>query len=251
MDKDYFSNQAKAYKTFRPLYPASLFEYLRGALNEPALVLDCATGSGQAALGIAGPGISIVGLDLSFEQLRNAPRKKNIDWLQGSAKSLPLKNNSFDLVIVAQALHWFAFDEFYSEINRVLKPGARFAAWTYSLLAVCHQLGPALEQVIRWFYHDVVGDFWPPERRWVDDEYRTIPFPFAVIDTPDFFIDLSWNRDALIGYVSSWSAVQLYEKAHAKSPIPLLVRHLADVWPNPKHRVSISWPLALRLGINE
>ena len=251
MNKDYFSNQALAYKTFRPHYPVALFDFLRGQLDGPAVILDCATGNGQAAIGLADKNIHVIGTDISISQLVNAPNHAEVGWLQARVEQLPIKTQSIDLITIAQALHWFDFELFYKEAHRILKPQGLIAAWTYSLLAVCPKLGQPIEQVIRWFYHEVVGKYWPAERRWVDDEYRSIMFPFTEIATPEFAIEISWDRDALIGYISSWSAVQLYESTVGESPMPLLESRLTDIWPAPDHTVSFSWPLSLRIGCNQ
>ena len=248
MQKDYFSAQAQQYKQFRPHYPAALYDFLHTGLPPKASILDCATGNGQAALGLAGTNCQLVGLDLSIEQLAKAPRTANCLWVQSTVEALPIASHSMDLVTVAQALHWFDFDKFYPEVRRVLTPKGRIAVWTYSLLAACPQFPPPIEDVVRWFYHDVVGEYWPPERRWVDDEYQNIPFPFAEVPVPDFNIDVRWLRQELIGYISSWSAVQLCVTNTGKNPLPALESRLDAVWPGENYELVFSWPLSVRVG---
>ena len=51
--KDYFSERAELYAAYRPLYPDTLFEFLAGLTPEHRAVLDCGTGNGQAAVGLA------------------------------------------------------------------------------------------------------------------------------------------------------------------------------------------------------
>ena len=246
--KDYFSTQAEAYKKFRPHYPAALYEYLLNGVSRDSFILDCATGNGQAASGLARGGAHVVGIDLSLEQLSNAPRDNNFSWIQTTAETLPIADSSIDLIIVAQALHWFDFENFYAEVKRVMRPGGRIAVWTYSLLAACTQFESPIEEVIRWFYHDVVGSYWPAERAWVDDEYRSIPFPFKETAVPAFAIDLSWDRQDLVGYISSWSAVQLYASRNGESPMPLLEKRLDTIWPYDGYQIRFAWPLSVRVG---
>ena len=246
--KDYFSTQAREYKKFRPDYPATLYDFLQADLAENPIILDCATGNGQAAMGFAHENSRVLGIDLSFEQLSNASRKSNCLWLQSTVEALPIATAAIDLVCVAQALHWFNFEKFYPEVKRVLKPEGRIAVWTYSLLAACVQFEAPIENVVRWFYHDVVGDYWPPERRWVDDEYRSIPFPFEEIRTPSFAIEMSWDKSDLLGYISSWSAVQLYANQMGDNPMPLLEERLNSVWPEENYQIRFSWPLSVRVG---
>jgi SAM-dependent methyltransferase len=148
-------------------------------------------------------------------------------------------------------LHWFDFDRFYAEARRVLKPGGRIAVWTYSFLSVSAQLGPDIDAAVRWYYHDVVGPYWPPERRWVDDEYRTIPFPFRPLDLPSLTIDVNWRLDALLGYLASWSATQRYRDATGQDPMPSLRQRLLPLWGRADAERRLSWPLSIRFGVIE
>lgn len=248
MDKDYFSTQSDAYRSFRPHYPTDLFQFLLTDLGARARVLDCATGNGQAATKLTTKDNMVIASDISLAQMSKAPEASGVHWVQASAERLPIPDNTIRLVTVAQALHWFEFDKFYPEVKRVLVPGGTIAAWTYSLLAICDQFGAEVANVIRWFYRDVVGEYWPPERRWVDDEYRSIPFPFEELETPTFEINLTWDRSALLGYVSSWSAVQLYRQATAQDPMVLLESTLSKAWPDASSVKNIAWPLSLRVG---
>lgn len=248
MQKDYFSTQSAAYKSFRPLYPDKLFEYLCSHLNPSSVVWDCATGNGQAALALKNRVSTVVASDQSAAQLGNAPRRAGVYYLKAFAEDMPLRDQSIDLITVAQALHWFDFDRFYAEVLRVLKPNGLIAVWTYSFLSVSPQLGAAIDAVIKSFYHDVVGPFWPPERRMVDEQYRSIAFPFDEEQTPNFSIDVEWDLNATLGYMGSWSAVQQYIKAEQHDPIPQLTEQLRSVWGDPALRRQLNWSLGLRVG---
>lgn len=248
MAKDYFSAQSGAYRQFRPGYPASLFEFLLGALPAHACIWDCATGNGQAAVAIGAHAATVVATDQSRAQLAHATEAAGVHYVEALAEATPLRTGSIDLVTVAQALHWFDFEPFYGEVRRVLKPGGLFAAWTYSFLSVSAQLGADIDRAIRAFYHDVIGPYWPPERRWVDERYRSIPFPFESMPTPAYTIEVAWNLEALLGYVSSWSAVQRYKDDRGRDPVPLLRARLAPLWEDPAVEQRLEWPLDLRLG---
>ena len=248
MQKDYFSAQAQQYQRYRPHYPPALYEFLLAGVPEGACILDCATGNGQAAAGLVEHANKLIGLDLSIEQLAKATRAENCLWIQSTVETLPIASHSIDLVTVAQALHWFDFEKFYPEVKRVLAPNGRIAVWTYSLLAACPQFPTPIEQAVRWFYHEVVGEFWPPERRWVDDEYQSIPFPFDEISVPAFNIDVCWRRQELVGYVSSWSAVQLYVASTGKNPLTALETRLDKIWPSENYQLQFAWPLSVRVG---
>src|SRR3989449_1612964 len=78
--------------------------------------------------------------------------------------------------------------------------------------------GADLDAVIRPFYRDVVGSYWPPERRHVDDGYRSLSFPFAELDAPPLEIRLDWRLEDLVGYIGTWSAVWALEQAEGPGP---------------------------------
>ena len=248
MDKDYFSGQAVDYQKYRPGYPAALYEFLTSCVPAAPVVWDCATGNGQAALPLSAMSAHIVASDHSTAQLAEAPSAAGVSYVCARAEDMPLPNTCVGLVTVAQALHWFDFERFYAEVFRVLKPGGVVAAWTYSFLTVTPQLGTEADAAIRWFYHEVIGPWWPPERRWVDEQYQTIPFPFEPITPPELYIDVEWDLAAVMGYLSSWSAVALYRQHHHGDPLALLSERLEKSWGRPTLRRRLRWPLSLRVG---
>jgi SAM-dependent methyltransferase len=248
MNTDYFSAQADRYVAFRPHYPDALFDALCRELPAAALAWDCATGNGQAAVMLGRRVARVIGSDRSAAQLRHAIAQAHVHYVQACAEAMPLRAHSVDLITIAQALHWFDFARFHAEAARVLKPGGIIAAWTYSFLSVIPQLGGDIERVLRRFYHDVVGPHWPAERRWVDEGYRTIPFPWPAIDIGAFTIDVAWNLASVVGYVSSWSATQRYITATGTDPLPMLARELAEAWGTPETTRRLQWPLSIRAG---
>ena len=247
MQKDYFSRQSESYLRFRPTYPKALFKWLTRDLKEGSLIWDCATGNGQAAISF-GKEFKVIATDQSRSQLNLHLSSENILYVQAPAEVSPFPAASISLITVAQALHWFNFDLFFDEVERVLKPRGVIAAWTYSFLTASPQLGVDIDNCVREFYQDVVGPYWPPERTWVDKLYETIPFPFLQLPSPTFEIEVFWNLDHLIGYVSSWSAVGEYKKAGFSDPIPLLRTRLNSVWGKRNKVRQMRWVLGLRVG---
>lgn len=161
-----------------------------------------------------------------------------------TAEASALATRSVDLVTVAQALHWLEHDGFYSEVRRVTVPGGFLAAWSYG---ACHA-GADIEPLLREFEHGEVGPYWHPNRRWVDEGYRTIPFPFPELDAPDLRLRVRWNLRQLGLYVSSWSAVVAYRRERNEDPVPRLLDRLAHHWGAPDAARDVEWPLALRVG---
>ncbi|MGI9246266.1 MAG: SAM-dependent methyltransferase, partial [Steroidobacteraceae bacterium] len=140
--------------------------------------------------------------------------------------------------------HWFDFDPFYAECRRVLRPGGVVAAWTYTVF----RAGGAIDAIVDRFYHGKVGPWWPPEREFVQQQYRTIPFPFAEIAAPTFVLETDWTLAQVLGYFASWSSVQRYKDRHAgEDPVIEVERALRAAWPA-AGTVRLEWPLYLRLG---
>ena len=69
---DYFSDHAHRYEAYRPTYPDSLFAYLASLVPAHDLAWDCATGNGQAALGLTPHFRTIIATDASPGQIAQA-----------------------------------------------------------------------------------------------------------------------------------------------------------------------------------
>lgn len=242
--KDHFSAQATDYARFRPDYPAGLFAWLAGIAPMRDTAWDCGTGSGQAAVGLAAHFRHVIATDPSRRQLDHAEPHPRVEYRQASAEVSHLDTASVDLVTVAQAIHWFDLERFFSEARRVLKPGGVIAAWTYTLLDV----EAGVDELIADYYKNIVGPYWPPERKLVDDRYRSLPFPFEPIKAPAFEIRTEWSRDDLLGYLGTWSATQAYQKANGIDPLAEFRRQLVPLWPDPATIKTLRWPLHLRAG---
>lgn len=243
MASDHFSAQSAEYAQFRPHYPPELFDWLAEQVKSRAAAWDCACGSGQATRELAARFDQVIGTDLSAAQIQHAPALPNVMWRVTRAEESGLPDGSMDLVTVAQALHWFDLPRFWAEALRVLKAGGVVAVWSYGVF----QIGePEIERLCAHFYEHVVGEFWPPERRIVEAGYATLDFPFAEIAAPAFEMEVEWSLDALLGYLSSWSATTRYAQHHGHSPIPELRRELEPLWEN--ERLVVRWPLSMRVG---
>lgn len=119
--KDLFSDQADQYAKYRPSYPIEFYEYLNSILPIKNTAWDCGTGNGQVAIELAKTFIKVYATDISHSQLENAIKADNIEYSVQAAESSLFENNHFDLIIVAQAIHWFNFEEFYQEVKRTAK----------------------------------------------------------------------------------------------------------------------------------
>jgi hypothetical protein len=240
--KDNFSSQADLYARHRPHYPSSLFEFILSHVTHHHAAWDCATGNGQTAAALAPHFEKVYATDISQQQLERATQLPNIVYSRQPAEKTDFPDNSFDLVTVSQALHWLRFEEFYSELKRVAKDGSIFAAWTYSLLSIRPDIDKHLDE----FYKIKLKGYWDKERRYVDEQYLTVPFPFEEIISPRFFINLEWSIRDLEGYIGSWSAVQKFIKANNYDPVKELMKPLQVIWGEEIRRVN--FPLYMRIG---
>ena len=128
--RDHFSSVASRYAVFRPQYPEALFDWLASIAPHRDLAWDCACGSGQASRPLAKRFEQVIASDASLTQISAAPDTDSLCFVVAPAEKSPIGNEIVDLVTVAQALHWFACDDFFAEVRRVARPGAVFAAWT-------------------------------------------------------------------------------------------------------------------------
>ena len=241
--QDHFSAVSSQYAASRPTYPQALYAWLAAVVPARERVWDCACGSGQAAADLVQYFSRVVATDLSAQQLREAVPHPRIDYEVALAESSGLPAASFDLVTVAQALHWFQHERFYAEVRRVLRPGGVLAAWCYGKGAIDHA---PVDAVLQDFYHNVVGPYWTPERKLVEAGYRSLPFPQPELAAPQLTMALDWSLAALIGYARSWSATALYIKALGSDPVTDFANRLLAVWGDPAARHRIRWPLSVR-----
>ena len=244
---DHFSGHADEYARYRPDYPATLFEWLAGIGPATALAWDCACGNGQAAVALSEYFDQVVATDASETQIQNAVPHSRIQYRVATAENSGLETDSVDLITVAQALHWFDLDAFYPEARRVLKPGGVLAVWSYGLA----NIEPDVDRVVYRLYQEIVGPYWPMERRLVESGYKNLPFPFHEITAKEIAMEATWNLDDLLGYLRTWSAVKRYIKDRGDDPVSLVEGELASAWGNADKTLGIRWPLNLRVGTND
>lgn len=242
--KDHFSGHADLYRTARPHYPAALFDWIANEAPSRACAWDAGCGNGQASVALAQRFGHVVATDPSAQQIGNAEARSNIDYRIERAERTTLADDCADAVIVAQALHWFDLPAFVSEVQRVAKPGALFAAWCYAGCSVT----PAVDAVIAELYDATLGAHWPPERRLVDEGYASFDLPFTALTPPAFELQADWNVEQLLAYLSSWSAAQRYRKATGRDPIAAIAVDVRDTWGNPQQLRAVCWRLAIRAG---
>lgn len=243
--KDHFSENSKAYRQYRPEYPAELFSYLFSISSGNERAWDCATGTGQSAQGLAHYFSEVIATDASQSQINNAKRIRGITYLVSAAEKTEIEAQSIDVITVAQALHWFDIRLFFQEAERVLKPKGILAVWSYNLA----KIKPDIDDVINHFYSAVLERYWPEERKMVESGYEEISFPFEKIEPPSFDMNLKWDLAEVLGYINTWSAVKKYSADSGINPVETLRKELAAIWGEPSVRLDVTWPLTLHVRL--
>ena len=143
-----------------------LFELLRPVVRRKT-VLELATGTGLIAKHIVNAAAHIEATDASAEMITEAKRDNHSAKLHFSVQDmfrLPYANQSFDVVIVSNALHIVPQPEkALAEIRRVLKDDGVLIAPTFT------HAGNSFSGKVRAFFMKLAG--FPLHSRWTSEEY--------------------------------------------------------------------------------
>lgn len=243
MKENTFSIHSANYSKFRPVYPGELFDLLMSYVSERKYAWDCGTGNGQVAQELSKYFEKVFATDISPQQIEQALPNDKIQYSIQKAEKTIFPDNTFDLITVAQAIHWFDFYEFYNEVFRTMKHNGILAVFGYGLFRTFREADPILQSL----YFNILGPFWGEQRRYIDKNYETIPFPFVELEKIDLEIVLEWRLDHLIGYLETWSATKNYMKVNNKNPIDLIYDDLKKVWGN-EHAKTVKFPIISRIG---
>lgn len=245
--QDHFSGVARLYADFRPSYPEALFNTLAALAPRRTAAWDCAAGNGQATVALAQHFERVVATDASHEQIATAKSLPNVEYRVALAEHSGLADASVDLITVAQALHWFDLAQFYAEARRVLVPDGLLAVWCYGINEID---GEPVNRIVQNYYANTLGSYWPPSRELVETGYRTLPFPFQELATPNLRMEVNWTLAQMLGYFSTWSATNKFIQATGYNPLEPLAADLGRVWGDANTTRTITWPLSLRVGRN-
>jgi SAM-dependent methyltransferase len=124
-----FTNRAVDYARWRPGYPEDALDAVLEGLGDPARLeaADVGAGTGISARWLAGRGVSVVALEPNASMRAEAEPHPRVRWVEGTAEATGLPTGSVDLVVCAQAFHWFRPTEALAEFRRILRPGGRVA----------------------------------------------------------------------------------------------------------------------------
>lgn len=242
--RNWFDRGGANYAQFRPQYPPQLLTYLSGLCARRQLAVDLGCGSGQLTAGLARHFDAVLGLDPSASQLAHARARSGVHYACARAEQLPLVAGCADLLVAAQAAHWFDLPRFYDEVRRVAAPAAVLALVSYGVL----QLPVELSACFRHFYVDLIRPYWPAQRQLVDDGYRALPFPFAELQPPELQIRHWWRAADFVGYVSTWSAVRRLSEVGQVGVFSRFAQEITQLWGDAEKLRPVTWPIHMRVG---
>jgi ubiquinone/menaquinone biosynthesis C-methylase UbiE len=243
MSKDLFSAHASQYAAHRPGYPEALVKWLASLHKYKGVAWDCGTGNGQMAVMLARYFHLVCASDLSAQMIHSAPAHRGIHYSVQPAEKTDFPSHYFDMVVVAQAIHWFDREAFFAEAKRVVKPGGVIALIGYGLCNIDGQIDEWLND----FYKNTTGPYWDESRKIIDDKYQNLSFPFECIPNPGFSMEVTWNAHNFMNYLNTWSAIQTMRSQGMGTVIEKQYEKLRLLWDDATSR-RVCFPLLLKIG---
>jgi SAM-dependent methyltransferase len=233
-----FSDRAADYMKHRPDYPAAAIDCILEGLPNETLVADVGAGTGISARQIADRGVSVIAIEPNREMRDAATPHPRVTWREGTAEATGLESGSVDLVLCAQAFHWFRQAGALAEFHRVLRPGGR--------LALMWNTRSRIDPLTRGYIaaiREVNGEH-PAEKRTLDPEVLGGMGGFTPLERHAFDHAQALDRDGLIGRATSASyvpkrgesfdqLVRLLDALHAHyrdAAGRVVLRYVTEVW---------------------
>ena len=242
--QNYFEEKGDEYSRYRPTYPEELAATLAECCYQSSHVLEVGCGTGQLSGVLSKKFDNVTATDPSAEQIKNATPFTGVSYQQGTAEDIFLPQSSVDLVVAAQAAHWFELPKFYKQAQKVGNEHSLLALISYGVLSLEGDIGERFSE----FYWQEIHQFWPPERKHIEEGYQSFDFPFEEQSLPELFIFRDWTTAELLGYVETWSAVRVARKLGKGGIIEAFSRDILEICPDDMQTNKIQWPIVGRLG---
>jgi SAM-dependent methyltransferase len=169
-----FSDRAADYVQYRPGYPSAAMDAVLAGLPASPLVADVGAGTGISSRAVADRGVRVIAVEPNPEMRAAAAAHPRVEWRDGTAEATGLDVASIDLVLCAQAFHWFRVRESIAEFHRVLRARGRLVLlWnsrsrtdplTFDYITAIHAVNgehPAEQRAVPITEIDALGLFTP------------------------------------------------------------------------------------------
>ncbi|KIJ49131.1 hypothetical protein M422DRAFT_205327 [Sphaerobolus stellatus SS14] len=225
---------AASYAAVRPTYPRALFDFIyqyhgggSAARWERAVDLGC--GTGQATTELTGFR-EVIGMDPSESMIKKANQNlqalsttTSVRFVKSEAEDLQLlEPESVDLVVAAQAAHWFDYTKLWPQLARILRRNGSVAFWGYSQMRISGH--PYLTPLIEAYSTgsdalNSVGPYWEqPGRKIVDNHFLDIPKAPEeyfkehqhIFWTGNYYPSLPSAKPILLRKRTTWDGLQAY-----------------------------------------
>ena len=242
--QELFSDKANLYESSRPTYPKAIYKFLAALCPSNKLAWDSACGNGQAAIGLVEEFSKVYATDVSKEQIANAKKHSQISYAIAPSEKTDLENESCDLVCVAQALHWFNYELFWPEVNRVLKPEGVFVAFGYNWPSINKEVDTAISTS----FMKIVEPYWAPQNKLIWNHYNDLEIPFEKIESPDFVMQVNWNLNEFFNFLHTFSAARRCMDAIGTNFFDNTYEHVAGIWGNLEERKTANLDFVFYAG---
>lgn len=242
-DNKHFEQGGANYALSRPTYPESLAIELASLCASKTHAVDIGCGTGQLSILLASQFEKVTALDPSASQIASAEQHERVEYGVQSAESTGVKDTSADLVVAAQAAHWFDLDKFYAEVERIIKPNGILALISYGVPILEGEIGKRFDQ----FYWKDIYHFWPQGRKHVERGYQDLSFPYEEFTLKPLAIERLWNRDQFLLYIDTWSAKRKAEEAQDLTLFDAYTQELVSTWPDDQTQ-KVRWPITARIS---
>ncbi len=204
-----FSDRAGDYVRYRPDYAAAAIDWILEGLGEATRleVADVGAGTGIASRQIADRGARVTAVEPNAGMREAAAPHPRVAWREGAAEATGLDSGAVDLVVGAQAFHWFRQAEAVAEFHRILRAGGRLALM-WNQRSRTDPLTRGYIEVIR-----AVNGEHPAETRAFEPEVVSASALFTPVEFATFEHAQVLDRDGLIGRAASASYVSKERQA--------------------------------------
>ncbi|RME90052.1 MAG: class I SAM-dependent methyltransferase [Candidatus Hydrogenedentota bacterium] len=230
-----FAEKSELYAKSRPTYPNTWYEYLYSLCEDHEAAWDVGCGTGQVAKELAKYFGIVLATDISSSQIEHAEQAKNVEYSVQSAENTNFEDNTFSLITVGTALHWFDIPAFWKEVNRTLKKNGILAVFGYSFF----KINPEFDTFFQDRILEKLKPYWNPRVYALWEKYANVDFPYQAVEVPTFKMEIQWNLAQVFDFVNSWSATRACIKDSGDDFFRKAFEKACDLWGNPTQTKNI------------